>query len=277
MIVHLIANHQQRYLQYALICVHSLIARGQVDPQDIHLVTNETWRDHEAIPILRGYGVVIHFRSYIGGKFVELERLLQNTEGYGMVVQLDVDTILTQDIDFKNACEAMLACNNFGCYIQKADPRRIQKQRMIPQLVNPRFLWDTVDGHDRFSWMLEALFDMSLTEYLERLDNFTHWLFGGMILIRENIIGYQQWKSMVAMNTLVHCDETVMMLAMLSSIYIHGLNNEILPHVVNPKDGLADYLQKDQSGILHYAGDWYREQNPENKAAIESIYQSLVN
>jgi hypothetical protein len=275
MIINLIVNHQERYLKYALICIHSLITRGSVDPRNIHLVVWEKFKNEPAIPLLYGYGIEIEFRESIGGKFIEMDRLMKHLD---IMLNLDVDTILTQDCDFTAICEEMISDGGYGCYLQpNNDPVRVQQGRFYKDLMNPRFLPDTEMGRIRLSNMIDGLFCISLDSYLYWLSHQRNWWFGGMILVNERMISYSLWRKMVAMNSIIVCDETVIAMSLsMTEVYFQPLDMELFPHVVNPLMGIRAYLADSRPGILHYAGDWYRETNQGNKITIEEIYQGLL-
>jgi hypothetical protein len=278
MIVHLIAAHNERYLRYALICIHSLITNGHVRPEKIILTTDVSWEDHPAIALLRGYGVCIHLQAYIGGKFLELDRILDCATGYGIAVQLDVDTIVNGDFDFLRFCSEAIEEFNIAYYPQARSAKIVQATRMIPQLVNSRFVWTDPGNAFRLSAMMQALFGFSLRNYIDWLETEAKWMFGGVILVNEKFVCDDPvWEKMVAMNTIIHCDETVMMITKAAYPKLFKSIPEMpIPHTVNPPSLMARYDHQ-QNEIIHYAGDWYREQNEHNKKFLDTLYQSLVN
>lgn len=278
---HLHAAYEHRYAKYAVICIHSLIYRGNVDPRDIVFSVAPELINDDAVKLIDKLGVQMFSytrHQFPTGKFSLVNEIFRHLKP-DKIVQLDTDLVLTQDIDLTEVfCQIGDTEENPSVMAYKANnihnPKQTFAERSCLSIPGFRYTDDPV-SFARYGAFVKAHFQFELEDFIHWLEE-GKWPFGGIIIFDRDRPSL--WKEMLLFNWFTTCDETLIQLGRYYQ-YLNGygftfsyIDNNLLQHRVNPEK--LD-LEKGL-GFLHYAGDWYRLHDREHAMQLSMKYQQIA-
>jgi|GEM_PF-5740501 len=261
--VHILVKHSHRYLKYAAICCESLISRGQVPPHLIIVSVVGEANDSPAMEALRSLGVNVQpYSPEYGSKFIWVDRTFKLYPHFTRIIQLDADTVLTEDMDFLASYSTF--DNDYSTYENPGEGKKILKNRSA--LFFDGFKHGrSAEERARLDAFLMALVGTNMAEVEQRADR---WIFGGLIVIKRSVLGSFVWNAILALSRVCVCDESILQFTARPFANCGIIAQERIPHRVNPE--VMDF--DSGPGMIHYAGEWYRLDNLANRAALEARF-----
>lgn len=265
MMVHYLVHNYRRYLAYCLLSVRSLIERGAVPPKRIVVSASACLFGSPEMKALQNMGVKT--RSITNGytqKLIALEEVFFEYRA-SRIVQLDADTVLLEKCSFFDLIEVL--CGGHAVCAYSGSKDGVGEFENRKHLFLPSFNPNHPEGMRRLDALMKGV---GCGGWFQFQDHITKWVLGGMTIWNGEIIGTPAWRALQALAWVTKCDETPLQMVrwMAKELGLDFATLERLgfPHNVSPqKLSFGEGV-----GMVHYAGDWYREHMPQYREVIEA-------
>lgn len=278
--IHIAVNHHIRYMEYALVCMDSLINKGQVKPEDIIVTTNFSLENSFLVrKFLAKYP--IHVKEYSPmekflQKFAVAEDVFNLFPEEDSILQLDADTLLTRDMDFLGLMKESNRYYDILSYTDYAKAKETMDNRL--RFLSPDFQYQKGVRAYRLNVLTEAFFGDTFDNFYDWLGT-QHWVYGGFRIVNRSFMSKkQEWDIIKAIGTITSCDETAIKLAEWSSQWGHRkfeIGKLVTPDfacVTCPKPFDINL----SAGMVHYSCDGYRLHNKTNLSIVNSLVDSMA-
>lgn len=263
-IIHYLCHNWRRHLAYACLSVRSLMDNGLVSPRNIMVSVSHCLKNTPECDTLRFMGVRLRFvtNGYVQ-KLIAIEDVFREEAPVEHVIQLDADTVLVEGVDFVRTILELAGDRDFAAYKGDKDGERQYRNRF--SLFLPAFRPDHPEGKQRLGALTHGLLGLHYPTFEESI---TTWILGGLTVWRRTIRQSHAWGAMQALAWVCRCDEVVLQMIRdtngRAGASFHYLDRDKFPHRVCPER----FTLTEGPGMVHYAGDWYREHNAANRAMI---------
>lgn len=263
--VHYLIRHREQYAQYAALSAESLIRRGRVPHNQIIASVVGDAVNFREIAALESLGVeVLRLPVTPAAKYVFVDRIFRDRPELTQIIQLDCDTVLTEDTNFLEHYAAFP--HDLGAYELAVDGKDLLDRRS--ELFIPGWKYSNSPfERERFDALIRAGVGTNLHAVRERI---TSWVWGSLISIRREVLRSPAWNTMLALSWVGYCDE-VMLQVVRPYVDFALIPQTLLPHRTNPPVLDLD----DGPGTLHFAGNWYRVDIEENRNKLTNRFNQL--
>lgn len=270
--IHYMLSAQPRYAEWGCLSVDSLLRRGGVPPASILVTVHKALVADPAVKLLADMGVSLRvLGNTFWSKVHLIDSVFREHPDTQQLVQIDSDCVLTEEVDLIDALSGVAPEAHVLAYPAHIPPAKVfsTRQKLFLPDFNPQ-------GNEvqrrRLDSFLQAAFHISLSE-LELGLYQNPWVYGGVIVARRSVLESPAWKAAVAFSWICMCDETALMLALLhpQGVSFGEIPRQVLDHRVNPP--VLDL--NEGPGLVHFAGNWYRLENPHNKGILDRAYADL--
>lgn len=251
------------YFKYLLISVHSLIYTAGVDPKDI-IVSLDIY-DHDYMNVciqkIISYGINLRkapkYKNH--AKCTNLCSVIQNNPDVDKIVQIDCDTIITDENIIAKLMQLDGSVNHTtmdwpitkvlqsrnGLKHPMFSAQHYTNNIYVPFSVNN----ENIAEYTCFKDFLNIVFDFNLDEAIQVLSQETKMFVGYAFVLSPKIIPKEFFKFIAILDLFFGCDETIFTLARIYS-KLEYKNINCNTNIVFGSKKISDF--KTKRGIIHF-------------------------
>ncbi len=277
--IHLLAGFKQRYLEYAVLSIHSLIENGGVDPKDI-ILTVDHYTENSLVfrRLTKKYPIsslVFDPTKIPQQKFFHVSRAFREFDTEA-ILQLDTDCYLSRKMNFIEFLKGINTDADILGYEQITNQKNLITSRDALSLPEFRFAQHDTNRF-RFDALLRGWFHGSYEDYYSWVTK-DSWVYGGFLIVNRKFWDRPEWDTFRAIGAISDSDETAVKIAHWAATK-HKFNFSFGKLKSPGFEFLSSPIPlnwEDPRGMVHLSGKWYRHDNLEHLAMINAKIDELI-